>query len=178
MQFQINNLQIELEQGDLTKKQVDAIVNAANPQMIPGGGVDGAINFAAGPCLGALQRSLGPIEVGQAVITPGFDLPAKYVIHTAGPIWRGGKQHESELLANCYRHALQLAAQHQLRSIAFPAISTGVYGFPIELAAELVCQVVLEFAKSETSVVQISFVNFDAKTEAIYEAVFAEEILG
>lgn len=171
---QIGPLQVRLLQGDITKSTADTIVNAANPRMIPGGGVDGAINRAAGPQLGPLQKSLGPIETGTAVLTNGFNLPAKFVIHTAGPIWHGGQHHEEVLLANCYQNCLALAEAHHLTSIAFPAISTGVYHFPIQKAATIVHEVLNTFAPLASSVKQVDLINFDERTVLIYEDVFKQ----
>ncbi|HWH70050.1 MAG TPA: O-acetyl-ADP-ribose deacetylase, partial [Candidatus Sulfotelmatobacter sp.] len=125
---------IEIMEGDITKQKVDAIVNAANTTLLGGGGVDGAIHRAAGPALLQECRKLGGCPTGEARITQGYNLPAKWVIHTVGPVWRDGRHHEDELLANCYRNALALAEQHGIKTIAFPAISTGAYGFPLEQA--------------------------------------------
>jgi O-acetyl-ADP-ribose deacetylase (regulator of RNase III) len=139
-------MSITLLTADLTHLAVDAIVNAANRRLLGGGGVDGAIHRTAGPRLLAACRALPEVApgvrcpTGEARITPGFDLPAAHVIHTVGPVWRGGDHGEPELLAACYRHALQLAREHRLRSIAFPAISCGAYGYPPELAAEVACR--------------------------------------
>lgn len=129
--------EIEVWQGDITTLRVDAIVNAANSSLLGGGGVDGAIHRAAGPELVAHCRALGGCPTGEARITPGFRLPAAHVIHTVGPVWRGGEHAEAELLAACYRNSLQLAERHGLGSVAFPAISCGIYGYPHEAAARI-----------------------------------------
>lgn len=129
--------QIEIVVGDITVQRVDAVVNAANEQLTGGGGVDGAIRRAAGPELDAATRALAPCPPGDAVITAGYRLPARYVIHAVGPVWRGGHEGEDELLASCYRRSFTLARERDLESVAFPAISTGAYGFPFERAARL-----------------------------------------
>jgi O-acetyl-ADP-ribose deacetylase (regulator of RNase III) len=128
---------IEVVQADITTLPVDAIVNAANSSLRGGGGVDGAIHRAAGPRLLAATRQIGGCPTGEARLTPGFDLPARWVIHTVGPVWRGGKQGEDELLASCYRESLALASSVGAKTVAFPAISTGAYGFPVERAARI-----------------------------------------
>ena len=137
---------IEVVRADITTLAVDAIVNAANETLLGGGGVDGAIHRAAGPELLAACRALGGCPTGEARITPGFRLPARWVIHTVGPVWHGGTRHESERLAACYRNSFELALQHGLRSIAFPAISTGVYGYPKRKAATIAIAAMREYA--------------------------------
>ncbi len=160
---------ITLVQGDITIQQVDAIVNAANEQLLGGGGVDGAIHRAAGPQLLAECRTLGGCPTGEARITRGYRLPAKFVIHTVGPIWRGGNKGEPELLASCYRGSLQLAVDNGVKTIAFPSISTGVYGFPIELAAPLAIGTVQEFIEDESSIEGVRFVCFSGEDYAVYQ---------
>ena len=154
--------------GDITKLNVDAIVNAANTSLLGGGGVDGAIHRAAGPELLEACRKLHGCKTGDAKATPGFRLPAKWVFHAVGPVWNGGNHHEDELLAGCYRRALELAADHAARSIAFPAISTGIYGFPQELAARIAVETVRAHVDS-SGVELVNFVCFDDKTLSIYE---------
>ena len=162
---------IECVQGDIVRQRLDAIVNAANARLLGGGGVDGAIHRAAGPRLLAACRRLHGCATGDAKITPGFDLPARYVIHTVGPVWHGGNEGEAELLASCYRRSLEVAAANQVRSIAFPAISTGVYGYPAHAAAEIAVATVRESAPGGVELVR--FVCFDAATAAIYATLLA-----
>ncbi|MDH5185107.1 MAG: O-acetyl-ADP-ribose deacetylase [Gammaproteobacteria bacterium] len=137
---------LEIIQADISRLEVDAIVNAANTTLMGGGGVDGAIHNAAGPRLLAACRELNGCKTGKAKITPGFELPASWVIHTVGPVWHGGGQGEAELLAACYRNSLELALEHKLNSIAFPAISTGVYGYPKPQAAKIALGVMQQYA--------------------------------
>jgi len=139
------NDQIQIVQGDITKLHVDAIVNAANTTLLGGGGVDGAIHRGAGPGLLAECRKLGGCRPGEAKITRGYHLPARFVIHTVGPIWRSGKHGEPETLANCYRNSLQLAVKNRIKTLAFPAISCGAYGYPIEEAAHVALQTTRDF---------------------------------
>ncbi|MHB0855949.1 MAG: O-acetyl-ADP-ribose deacetylase [Anaerolineae bacterium] len=157
---------IEAVRGDITKLRVDAIVNAANESLRGGGGVDGAIHRAAGPALDEACRQIGHCATGQAVITPGFDLPARWVIHTVGPIWQGGRANEDELLAACYRHALELARPHDIRTIAFPAISTGVYGFPMERAARIAVREVRAYLARDPHLEKVFLVAYDAAAMA------------
>jgi O-acetyl-ADP-ribose deacetylase (regulator of RNase III) len=159
---------LELERGDITKMTVDAIVNAANTTLLGGGGVDGAIHRAAGPELLAECRSLGGCPTGEARLTKGYRLPAKYVIHTVGPVWHGGTRNEDRLLAGCYAASLRLAAGNRCRSIAFPNISTGIYGFPKKQAATIAIQEVVRFLTTDKTIRRVVFVCFDEENFLIY----------
>lgn len=156
-------------QANITTLAVDAIVNAANSSLLGGGGVDGAIHRAAGPELLAECRKLGGCETGNAKITKGYRLPARFVIHAVGPVWRGGDQDEPELLASCYRRSLALAVQHELTTIAFPAISCGVYGYPIAAAAAIAARECRAFLAAQPGFQRITFALFDAQALAIYQ---------
>ncbi len=162
---------IELIKGDITKLAVDAIVNAANNSLLGGGGVDGAIHRAAGPELKEYNRKyLKWCDTGDAKISPGFRLPAKYVIHTVGPVWRGGNNNEDELLASAYRRSLEVAVEHgDIKTIAFPNISTGVYGFPKERAADIAIATVKEFLEKHPEIEKVIFVTFDDENYRIYK---------
>jgi len=160
---------IEIHKGDITKLKVDAIVNAANTSLLGGGGVDGAIHRAAGPELLEFNRKLGGCKTGEAKISPGFNLPAKYVIHTVGPIWNGGNYNEDELLASCYHNSLKLAVENKIKTIAFPAISTGVYRFPLERATKIAVDEVRKFLEKNESIEKLIFVCFDEETYEIYK---------
>jgi len=164
-------------QGDITKHQVDAIVNAANTTLLGGGGVDGAIHRAAGPKLLEECRKLGGCPTGEAKITKGYNLPAKWVIHTVGPVWHGGKYGEDELLASCYRKSLELAVEHVIRTIAFPAISTGAYGFPLERATRIAVREVSNFLERETVIEKVVFVCFDGQAHDCYSKVLRDFLM-
>ena len=159
----------ELMLGDITKQTVDAIVNAANTTLLGGGGVDGAIHRAAGPELLEECRELGGCPTGEARITKAYRLPAKHVIHTVGPVWRGGKTNEAELLRSCYKNSMKLADENGIKTIAFPSISTGAYGFPIETAAPIALQVVLENLEKINRIEKVVFVCFSHPDYDVYE---------
>lgn len=161
-------------QGDITKIEADAIVNAANNTLLGGGGVDGAIHRAAGPELLKECRKLNGCETGKAKITKGYKLPAKYVIHTVGPIWHGGNNNEDQLLASCYRNSLQLAVENGIRTIAFPSISTGAYRFPVRRAARIAMQEISGFLEENGSIDKVFMVCFDEGIMEAYIEAFRE----
>jgi O-acetyl-ADP-ribose deacetylase len=160
--------------GDITRQRVDAIVNAANTSLLGGGGVDGAIHRAAGPELLAECRTLGGCATGQAKITRGYKLPAQWVIHTVGPVWRDGQHGEDELLASCYRSCFALVEQHGLKTMAFPSISTGAYGFPMDRAARIAVREAKSFLERNRTVEQVILVCFGASALAIHQAALAD----
>jgi O-acetyl-ADP-ribose deacetylase (regulator of RNase III) len=163
---------IEVIEGDITKLALDAIINAANRTLLGGGGVDGAIHRAAGPRLREACAALCGCNTGEAKMTPGFDLPARYVIHTVGPVWRGGTEGEDGLLANCYCNSLALAREHGLRSIAFPAISTGAYGFPPDRAARIAVDSVI----SAPSFERVVLCCFDRRSRQLHDGALADAL--
>ena len=173
MTAKINQTSLALVSGDITKERVDAIANAANEGLMGGGGVDGAIHRAGGPTIAvecsAIRAKQGGCPTGQAVITTGGNLPAQYVIHTVGPIWRGGDAGEPELLASCYRESLRLAVEHNIKTIAFPSISTGVYGYPVAQAAVVALHAVKQFLTAHDGPDEVRFVLFDDATYGAYE---------
>jgi len=168
----INMTKLTLIQGDITKQKTDAIANAANSSLMGGGGVDGAIHRAGGPkileeCI-EIRVKQGRCETGEAVITTGGNLSARYVIHTVGPVWHGGNSGEPELLANCYKNSLNLAVKNGIKTISFPSISTGVYGYPVEKAAPVALKTVMAFIRGNYSLDEVAFVLFDSYTYQCY----------
>jgi O-acetyl-ADP-ribose deacetylase (regulator of RNase III) len=167
---------IELLRGDITKIKADAIVNAANSTLLGGGGVDGAIHCGAGSQLLQECRKLGGCKTGEAKLTRGYNLPAKYVIHTVGPVWHGGKNEEKKLLAECYYSSLSLAEKHNLKSIAFPSVSTGAYRFPIELAAPIALEAVKTFLDTHLNTFEkIIFVLFSDRDLEVYKKIYTDK---
>lgn len=160
---------LELVKGDITKMEVDAIVNAANKTLLGGGGVDGAIHRAAGPDLIEECRTLNGCETGEAKITRSYNLPAKYIIHTVGPVWHGGMNNEPQLLADCYKNSLQIALDKKLSSVAFPNISTGVYRFPKDMAADIAIRTVNNFLNRKKKIKTVYFMCFDDENYEIYK---------
>ena len=165
---------IFIEKGDITTLNVDAIVNAANTSLLGGGGVDGAIHRAAGPELIKFNRKLGGCKTGEAKISTGFKLKAKNIIHTVGPKWNGGKNNEDELLANCYKNSLRLAVENGIKTIAFPAISTGVYHFPLVRATKIAVKETKNFLEKNSEIEKVIFVCFDERTAEVYKSVLEE----
>lgn len=167
-------IRIKILQGDITRLPVDAIVNAANSSLLGGGGVDGAIHRAAGPDLLAECRTLGGCATGEAEITKGYRLPAKFVIHTVGPVWHGGNDGEAKLLENCYRNSLLLAEEYHLQSIAFPAISTGIYGYPFEQASQIAIATVQNMENEINHLKEVNFILFGARDYDRFKEIYTK----
>lgn len=178
MELTINKTKLSLVQGDITRQTTDAIVNAANPSLMGGGGVDGTIHRAGGPAIleecRKIRAERGPLPTGKAVITTAGKLKSRYVIHTVGPVWHGGTKGEAELLASAYRESLRLAAEGGLKSISFPSISTGAYGYPLEPAARVALKAVIEFLNQDQSLEEVILVLFDSATYQTYEKALQE----
>ena len=170
----MNTSRIEIIQGDITKQAVDAIVNAANTSLLGGGGVDGAIHRAAGPELLAECRTLHGCRTGEAKITKGYRLPARFVIHTPGPVWHGGGSGEEGLLASCYKSCLTLAAENGCKTVDFPSISTGVYHFPLEKASRIAVSTIAAFLAEHPEIERVRMVCFDGRTKAFYDRALEE----
>jgi O-acetyl-ADP-ribose deacetylase (regulator of RNase III) len=180
-EIKIEQARLSIVQGDITRQSTDAVVNAANSSLMGGGGVDGAIHRAGGPAIleecKQIVASQGRLPTGKAVITTGGNLPARYVIHTVGPIWRGGNKGEASLLESAYKESLKLAAAHNLASVSFPSISTGAYGYPLAEAAKIATAAVASFLREQTtSVKEVVFVLFDARTYEVYSAALEEAL--
>ena len=177
MKMEYRGSTVELKQGDITRVAAGAIVNAANERLMGGGGVDGAIHRAGGPAIIAECRKLGGCRTGSAVLTTAGNLPAEFVIHAVGPIWRGGSHNEEALLWSAYNTSLQIASANRISSIAFPSISTGAYGYPVEQASRVALRAVLDHLEGPTSIRHVTFVLFSSEDHAVYEAALSE-ILG
>ena len=169
----MDKTRIEIIQGDITRSDADAIANAANTSLLGGGGVDGAIHRAAGPELLAECRTLHGCETGRAKITKGYRLKAKYVLHTPGPVWHGGSRGEAEKLAGCYRSCLELASQYGCKTVDFPSISTGVYGYPVDRAAKVALGAIAGYLGAHPEIERVRMVCFDSQTKAAYDAALA-----
>lgn len=178
MKVTIGKAELSLTQGDITREDSDAIVNAANSSLRGGGGVDGAIHRAGGPAILQECIKIGGCPTGEAVITTGGTLKARHVIHTVGPIWRGGDSHEEEKLASCYRNSLALALHNGIRTISFPSISTGAYGYPLALAAPVAIRTVVDFIQKNPGFTRVNFVLFDGNTFRAYEKAVQENAPG
>ena len=168
---------VEIVEGDITRQHVDAVVNAANTSLLGGGGVDGAIHRAAGPELLEETKRIGGCPTGEARVSKGYKLPASWIIHTVGPVWKGGRRNEENLLASCYRNSLAAAREIGARTIAFPSISTGAYGFPLERATEIAVKETRSFLEEDESLDKVIFVCFGSRAYEIYQRVY-ERIFG
>lgn len=169
VKIKIKNSILELICGDITKQETEAIINAANETLLGGGGVDGAIHRAGGPKILEECKKIGGCKTGDAKITTGGNLKARYVIHTVGPIWRGGGEGEDKLLAGCYKRSLEVAEENNIKSISFPSISTGAYRFPVDSASKIALKTVVDYLKGNTKIERVVFVLFDEKTLEIYK---------
>jgi O-acetyl-ADP-ribose deacetylase len=174
MEMKIGESVLRLKQGDITKEKVDAIVNAANQTLLGGGGVDGSIHRAGGPAILDECRKLGGCRPGDAKITTGGRLPARHVIHTVGPIWRGGGKREDDTLASAYRRSLEVAVENKLATVAFPSISTGAYGFPLERAAGIALRTIIDFVKDHPSIKEVTMTLFSDRDLRVYEQALKE----
>jgi len=178
MRVTINESTVDLVQGDITTQDTDAIVNAANPSLRGGGGVDGAIHRAGGPQILAECKTIGGCKTGDAVITTGGELPARHVIHTVGPVYRGGGEGEAELLASAYRRSLEVASENGLSSVAFPSISTGAYGYPVAEASRIALRTVMEYLRAHADISLVRFVLFGSADFAVYKEALADLTAG
>ena len=182
METMVHKTKLSLVRGDITKRESGAIINAANSSLMGGGGVDGTIHRAGGSAIieecKKIRSERGPLPAGQAVITTGGNLKARFVIHTVGPIWHGGGSGEPELLASAYRESLKLAVENGLSSVSFPSISTGAYGYPVEMAAKVALEAVISFLKEDASLAEVVFVLFDAKAYETYARTLKELMPG